>query len=86
MLHMLQCLYMNVSSVCFKGFICFIRISQVFHIDVAKVDFDVHVFAMAIHVCYKCMFKYFIFFIRMLLVFYLDVVKLDLDVAYVSGR
>jgi hypothetical protein len=59
---------------------------QVFHIDVAKVDFNVYVCAMAIHVCCNCMFKYFIFFIRMLLVFHIDVAKLDPYVAYVSGR
>ena len=32
---------MHVAIVYFKYFICFIRMLQVFHVDVAKVDLDV---------------------------------------------
>jgi hypothetical protein len=49
--------------VCFKCFICFRRMLQMFHLDVAKVDLDVAKInrdiayvVMAIHVCFKCMF------------------------------
>jgi predicted DsbA family dithiol-disulfide isomerase len=38
---MLQWLYTYVSSVCSDCFICFRRMSQVFHLDVAKVDLDI---------------------------------------------
>ena len=31
----------HVAIVCFKCFICLVRILQVFHVDVAKVDQDV---------------------------------------------
>jgi len=38
---------MHVASMCFKYFKCFIRMLQVFHLDVAKVDpVIVYVFAM----------------------------------------
>ena len=49
-----------------------------FHMDVAKVDYDVAYVAMAIHACCKSMFSMFHLFLRrMLQAFYLDV-------AYVS--
>jgi hypothetical protein len=38
---------------CFKCFRCFIGILQVFHIDVAKVDYDIAYGAMVVHVCCK---------------------------------
>jgi hypothetical protein len=42
----------------FKCFRCFIRILQIFHLDVAKKDMDVAYASMAIHACFKC-FIYF---------------------------
>ena len=30
------CIYMHVASICFKCFRCFIRMLQVFHLDVGK--------------------------------------------------
>jgi hypothetical protein len=42
MLHMLQWLYMYVSSICFDCFIYFRRMLQVFHLDVVKVDLVLH--------------------------------------------
>jgi hypothetical protein len=48
-----------VASICFKCFICFRSMLQVFHMDVAKVDRDVAHGAMDIHVCCKCMFQMF---------------------------
>jgi hypothetical protein len=44
MLHMLLWLYTHISSICFKCFICFRRILQVFHVDVSKVDLGEHMF------------------------------------------
>jgi hypothetical protein len=37
MLHMLLWLYTHVSNICFKCFICFRRMLQMFHLDVLKV-------------------------------------------------
>jgi hypothetical protein len=50
----------HVASICFKCFRCFGDVLQVFHIDIAKVDWDdvVHV-AMVIHVYFKCRFQMF---------------------------
>jgi hypothetical protein len=48
-LHMLQWLYIYISSVCSKCFSCFKCILQVCLFDVAYV-------ALAIHICCKCMF------------------------------
>jgi hypothetical protein len=43
---------------------------QLFHEDVAKVDWDVAYVAMVVHVCCKCLSSMFhLFFIRMLQVF-----------------
>jgi hypothetical protein len=38
---------------------CFIRILQVFYLDIVKADLDVAYVAMAIHVRCKCMFQIF---------------------------
>jgi hypothetical protein len=45
----------HVPNICFKCFMCFRGMLQVFFIDVAKVDRDVAYVAMAIYVCFKCM-------------------------------
>jgi hypothetical protein len=37
-------IYMHVAIICFKCFRCFIRMLQVFHLDVAKIDLDVCVY------------------------------------------
>ena len=68
----------HVASMCFKCFICFRSILQVFHTDVAKVDRDVTYVAMVVHVCCKCIFQMFYLFSN---VCYKCVY---LDVAYVS--
>jgi hypothetical protein len=71
-------LKINVANVCFKCFIYFRDMLQVFHMNVAKLDQDVPYAAMVVHVCCKRLFPMFhLFFRRMLQVFYLDV-------AYVS--
>jgi hypothetical protein len=44
MLHILLCLYMHISSVYFKYFICFTHMLQVFHLDAAKVYLVLHMF------------------------------------------
>jgi hypothetical protein len=75
------CIYMNVASVCFK---CFIRMLQVFHLDVAKLDLDaayvcngssvfwcLQVFS---NICCKC----FSCFRRMFQVFHVNVAKVEL--------
>jgi hypothetical protein len=41
---MLLWIYMYVSSICCKCFICFRRMLQVFHLDVSKVDLGEHMF------------------------------------------
>jgi hypothetical protein len=46
----------NVASIYFNCFRCFIGISQVFHMDVAKVNRDVAYVAMAIYACCKRLF------------------------------
>ena len=48
-----------VSYVCFKCFCCFICIFQVFHMDIAKVDWDVAYDALVVHVCCKRLFPMF---------------------------
>jgi hypothetical protein len=63
---MLKWLYMYVSSVCSKCFICFRCMLQVFHLEVAKVDLDVaciymqmfHVFSYLCCKCFIWMFAY----------------------------
>ena len=66
---------MHIASVCFK---CFIRMLQVFHLDVAYVCNDFQVFfgcfASVSNICCKC----FIYFGHILQVFYLGVAKVDL--------
>jgi hypothetical protein len=76
-----------VASVCFKCFICFRGMLQLFYGDVAKVDQDVAHVWMGVHVYCKllfpmfhlffmlqmCLFEYCICFTHMLQVFYLDV-------------
>jgi hypothetical protein len=47
---------MHIVSVCFK---CFIRMLQVFHLDVAEIDLDVAYIAMTIHTCFNRMFQVF---------------------------
>jgi hypothetical protein len=47
----------HVASIYFKCFKYFIRILQVFHLGVAKVDLDVAHIAMTIQVCFKCIFQ-----------------------------
>jgi hypothetical protein len=49
-------LQVSVSNI-FRG------MSQVFHTDVAKVDWDVAHVAMIVHVCCKLMFSMFYFFL-----------------------
>jgi hypothetical protein len=103
MLHMLQCLYMYVSSVCTKCckcssgccksrsgcciyihvasacFKCFIRMLQVFHLDVVYVCNDFQVFYRCFASVSKRMFQSVsVVFGRMLLVFHLGVAKIDL--------
>jgi hypothetical protein len=46
----------HIASVCFKCFICFRDMLQVFHMDVAKLDRDVAYVAMVVHVCCKRLF------------------------------
>ena len=53
---MLQWLYMYVASVCSKCFRCFRDMLQVFHKDVAKVDWDVAYAAMG----YSRMFQMYV--------------------------
>ena len=36
-----SCAFVSVSNVCCKCFSCFVRMLQVFHLDVLKVDRDV---------------------------------------------
>jgi hypothetical protein len=64
MLHMLFWLYTHVSSVCFKCFIFFKLMLQMFHLDVTHM-FQAHV-------------QVFHLFRRMLQMFHLDVLKVDL--------
>jgi hypothetical protein len=63
MLNMLHWLYTYVVSVCFKCFICFKRILQVFYLDVAYVAMLIHIYCKRIIVkissvlnvcCNKC--------------------------------
>jgi hypothetical protein len=54
MLHMLKRLYMYVLSVCSKRFICFRRMLQLFHLDVAKLDWDVAYICK----CFMCFHMY----------------------------
>jgi hypothetical protein len=71
----------HVTSVCFKYYCKYFRVMlHVFHIDVAKVDWDVVYAAMVIHVCYKRLFPMFYLFS--------DVCckNVYLDLAYVSHR
>jgi hypothetical protein len=46
----------HVAKICFKCFRCFIWMLQVFHMDVAIVNWDV---AMVVHVCFKLLFSMF---------------------------
>jgi hypothetical protein len=66
-------LKVHVKSIYSNCFTCFIGMSQVFHMDVAKVNQDVAYVAMAIYACCKCLFQMFHLFIRsMLHAFYVD--------------
>jgi len=58
---------MHVVSLCFRYFICFIDMFQMFHKDVAKVDRDVAYVTMVVHICCKLMFQCFICFFRRML-------------------
>jgi hypothetical protein len=49
----------HVVNVCFNCFMYFRGMSQVFYINIAKVDRNVAHVAMAIHVCFKCTFLMF---------------------------
>jgi hypothetical protein len=49
----------HVASVCFKCFICFRVMLQVFQMNVAKVDRDVAYVAMVVHICCKGLFLMF---------------------------
>ena len=55
---------MYVSSVCSICFNCFIRILQVFHLDVAKVDQNVAYAAMVVYLCCKLLFPMFNLFFQ----------------------
>jgi hypothetical protein len=48
-----------IANECFKCFRCFSGMLQIFHMDVAKVDWDVSHVAHVSEVCYKCLFKMF---------------------------
>jgi hypothetical protein len=56
---MLQVFQRYVASVCFKCFRCVIRMLQVFHLDVTKVDRDVTYVASISEVCCKYLFPMF---------------------------
>jgi hypothetical protein len=71
------CAKLHASSVCFKCFICFRCMLQVFHTDVAKVDRDVAHVAMDVRVCCKLLFSMFHLF------FYVCCKYVYLDVAYI---
>jgi len=65
----------SVSGLCFS---CFIRLFQIFYLDVSKVDLGVAHVAMATHACFKRMFQVFhLFSYFMLQMFHLDVSKVD---------
>jgi hypothetical protein len=66
MLHMLYWLYTYFASVCFKYFICFRRMLQVFYLYVYMLQW---LYTYVESVCFKC----FICFKRMLQIFYVDV-------------
>jgi hypothetical protein len=66
MSHMLHWLYMYAASVCFKYFIYFRRMLQVFICIFYMLQW---LYTYVASVCFKC----FIYFKRMLQVFYLDV-------------
>jgi hypothetical protein len=52
----------------FKCFKCFVGMFQVFHVDVAKLDWGVAYVAMIVLVCYNCLFPMFhLFFFRHML-------------------
>jgi hypothetical protein len=54
---MLQWLYTYISSAYSKCFICFRRMLQVYHLDVAKVDLNVtYIYAIQVfsYICCKC--------------------------------
>ena len=62
---MLQWLYTYVSSVCSNSFICFRRMLQVFHQDIAKVDLNVaytymlQAYVSSVFSCFKRIFQVF---------------------------
>jgi hypothetical protein len=57
---------LHIHACCNLSFKCFIRMLQVFHLDVAKVNLDVVYTCMLQSVCFK-------YFIHMLQVFHLDI-------------
>jgi hypothetical protein len=58
------CLKAYVASVCIKCFRYFRDMLQAFHIDVAKVDWDVAYVAMLVHVCCNVLFPMLHLFFR----------------------
>jgi hypothetical protein len=57
-------LKVHVISVCFKCFICFKGMLQVFYMDVAKVDRDDAYVAVVVHLCCKLLFPMFHLFFQ----------------------
>jgi hypothetical protein len=99
MMHMLQWLYMSLSSVCSKCFILFStfiasdssrcckyfkRTSQLFYLDVAYVCNGFQEFSCAFASVLDACGKYFSRFVWILQMFHLDVSKVDRDVAHVA--
>jgi len=75
------CIYMHVTSVCFKYFRCFIRMLQVFYLNIAYgLQWLQTCFPGVLDVCCKC----FNYFRHMLQVFHLDVAIVDLGVPHVA--
>jgi hypothetical protein len=64
---------MCIARVCFKCFICFKHMLQVFYQDIAYV-------AVAIHICCKCVFQMFQLFHLYIACFYLDVAYVPLAI------
>jgi hypothetical protein len=54
----------HVANTCFKCFRCFVSMFQVFHVDVAKVYWDIAYVTMIVHVFCKCMFPMFHLFFQ----------------------
>jgi hypothetical protein len=73
------CIYVYVASICFKCYMCFIRMFQLFHLDVAHVCNGLQVFSRCFasvpDVCCKC----FSCFGRILQVLHLEKIDLVLD-------